>query len=396
MEDSRIDPSVTALESAPGEMEALPKPIVSISLLVVIVAVFVWMFIAGHGDVVSVARLFGDKENGLIRAGQWWRLITPIFLHGGWGHLIANGMTLLLLGIPMERIYGHRKFLLIYMLAGIAGNLFSFWFSVSPSLGASGALYGLMGAGLVFPMRFRDRMDPRARRQILTQLGRAAAINLAINFLPELHLDKWAHVGGMLGGGLAALVWIPDVLEEGSQTRAYSVALWAGTCGMLLLMGLAGIEQWDEARQEIGRSITLQTSFVTDQDDAWWGMRVPHDWRRLDTVQGEGMRYAGPGNAQLELLDSVNAPAATQQVTQFLEAHSLQLGSLSVDGKPAQHAVFSEGTPVGTRKIHLFRIDTDAHTLYLIFSVPLAQYAAFNPTFEVLVSTVRFIRPPTR
>ena len=129
-----------------------------------------------------MAYLFGDKENDLIRAGQWWRLITPIFLHGGWGHLIANGLTLLMLGIPMERIYGPRKFFLIYMLAGITGNLFSFWFSTVPSLGASGALYGLMGAGLVFPLRFKERIDPRARKEILTQLGRAAIINIGNQF----------------------------------------------------------------------------------------------------------------------------------------------------------------------------------------------------------------------
>ena len=150
--------------------ESRPRPVVTYALLAILVAVFAGMWIAGHGDVSTVATLFGDKENDLIRAGQVWRLVTAIFLHGSPMHLLVNGLSLYWLGAPMESFYGSRKYLLIFLISGIAGNLLSFARSPFPSLGASGAIFGLVGAGLVFPIRYRSLLQEKARSQILTTL----------------------------------------------------------------------------------------------------------------------------------------------------------------------------------------------------------------------------------
>ena len=72
------------------------------------------MIESGHGEVTNVVLQFGAKDNGLIRHGQWWRLITPIFLHGGWLHLLVNGFSLYRLGGSMERIYGPKKYLVTF------------------------------------------------------------------------------------------------------------------------------------------------------------------------------------------------------------------------------------------------------------------------------------------
>ena len=97
-------------------------PYVTYGMLGLIALIFALMYHFGGGDVSSVSLEFGAKDNELIRQGQWWRLVTPIFLHGNFVHLLVNSLSLWQLGGSLERIYGSRKFFLIYMGAGIAGN----------------------------------------------------------------------------------------------------------------------------------------------------------------------------------------------------------------------------------------------------------------------------------
>ena len=374
-------------EEPAGELESLPFPYISVCLLIAISIVFAAMLRVGHGDVAAAARLFGDKENSLIRAGQWWRLITPIFLHGGWGHIAANGLTLLMLGIPMERIYGARKFFLIYMLAGIAGNLSSFWFSPVPSLGASGALYGLMGAGLVFPLRFQARIDPSARKAILTQLARAALINLAINLIPNLNLDKWAHLGGMLGGGLAALVWMPDVLEDDRVPRWKNALLWTATITLLSLTIAAGVLQWQSVRHP---QITVQTYYALDANDPWWGLLLPAGWRQAATVPSEGVEWAGPNQSELKIVDDLEHPGLRAETQAFLATHHAPLTPYAVDGKSGLKAMVRDAA----QAVELHQVQTDGRTIEFIFTCPNAAYARMQPIFNTMMNTVRFVRPP--
>lgn len=356
-------------------------------MLVAIGIVFAAMLHVGQGNVAAAARLFGDKENSLIRAGQWWRLITPIFLHGNWGHIGANGLTLLMLGVPMERIYGARKFFLIYMLAGITGNLFSFWFSPIPSLGASGALYGLIGAGLVFPLRFKNRIDPRARKAILTQLARAALINLGINLIPGLNLDKWAHLGGLLGGGMAALVWMPDVLEEETVPRLKNAAVWTASGAMLALTLAAGVLQWQSARHP---RVLVQTYYALESNDAWWGLLLPLEWRQAATVPADGVAWSGPDSSTLKIIDNRERPQLRQETQAFLQQRRAPLVPYAVDGKVGLEAVLREGD----RQIELHQVETDGRTIAFIFSCPATVYAQMQPVFRAMMDTVRFVRPP--
>ena len=369
------------------EPEPLPFPIVSIALLTIITVLFYAMLHSGQGDVTRVASLFGDKENNLIRAGQWWRLITPIFLHGSWGHLIANGLTLMMLGIPMERIYGPRKFFLIYMLAGIAGNLCSFWFSATPSLGASGALYGLMGAGLVFPLRYKNLIDPQARKSILSQLGRAAAINISINFFPGLHLDTWAHMGGMAGGCLAALVWIPDVLEDGPETRAYSGALWSGIAGMLLLLGVACSQQWNIAHRMASETMPY---YAVDPADPWLGISLPAGWRPADTVGPNGVHWRGPREATIQIIDSREDPHLIEATKAYFKSRKSALKPLVVDGKRGEYALIKNGNTT----VEFYQVVAEDRLIAMRFSCPAIFYQEMKPTFDRILNSIRFVRPP--
>src|SRR5260221_13935935 len=106
-------------------------------MLAIIAGVFIAMMIVGRGNVGQdpIPYNFGAKVNELIAGGQVWRLITPMFLHGGWLHLLVNSYSLYQLGGSMERIYGSRKYLLIYVAAGLVGNSLSYRMTPALSLG---------------------------------------------------------------------------------------------------------------------------------------------------------------------------------------------------------------------------------------------------------------------
>lgn len=141
----------------------------------------------------------GDKNNSLIRAGQLWRLITPILLHGPIWHIGFNMYALFSLGSGLERRFGHVRFLLLYLLAGFAGNVLSFLVTDANSIGASTSIFGLIAAEGVFLYQNR-RLFGEEARQAIGNVVSVAAINLFIGFSSGGYIDNWGHIGGLLGG----------------------------------------------------------------------------------------------------------------------------------------------------------------------------------------------------
>lgn len=155
-------------------------------------------------DPVSI---LGMKINELILQGQFWRLITPVLLHGSILHLGFNMYALNALGPELERHYGHWRFLALYLLAGFVGNVASFMFSSNPSLGSSTAIFGLLGAEGVFLYQNRDLFGSTARRA-LGNIVMIAGFNLIIGLNPGI--DNWGHIGGLIGG--LSFAWVAGPL----------------------------------------------------------------------------------------------------------------------------------------------------------------------------------------
>ncbi len=140
---------------------------------------------------------FGMKINEAILAGQLWRLITPLLLHGSIMHIGFNMYALLVIGAGMESRMGHARFLMLYLVSGFAGNVFSFYFTDSPSLGASTAIFGLLAAEGIF-LHFNKKHFGARGKKALGNLITIAVVNLAIGMAPGI--DNWGHIGGLLGG----------------------------------------------------------------------------------------------------------------------------------------------------------------------------------------------------
>jgi membrane associated rhomboid family serine protease len=199
------------------------RPIITISLVAINVVVFgIGLLTQAAGGSNTLNANYGMWPIGIALQGEWWRLITSAFLHGGLLHIGFNMYVLWMLGPVVERVLGSTRFLIVYLLAALGGSVASYSFSPANTLsvGASGAIFGLMAALLVVG---------RQLRHDISQVAMLLAVNFAIGFLVA-GIDWRAHLGGALTGAVMAAV----------MTRAphQSRVLWQtlGTLAVLMVL----------------------------------------------------------------------------------------------------------------------------------------------------------------
>src|SRR5213596_2812683 len=193
------------------------------------ILVFLLMALAGGSTSKETLMAFGVKANEEIARGQWWRFVTPIFIHIGLLHLFFNSYALWIVGPQVEKLYGSTRFVILYVVTGVAGVFGSYFYHPqSISAGASGAIFGLFGVLLAFGIRYRNAIPPFFKRAVGTGVLPVIVINLIIGFtIPQI--DNSAHIGGLLAG--AALAAIIPFQRPGDETnpgfRALQIALLA-------------------------------------------------------------------------------------------------------------------------------------------------------------------------
>ena len=189
----------------PGEGRT---PIVTMALLGANVVIWLTATAAGGTENPQVLLDFGAMFGPLIAEGQYWRLFTAMFLHIGIAHVAFNGFGLLIFGRLVERAYGHVRFLTIYILAGLAGSVASYLFnSIAIAAGASGAIFGVLGALAAFFVAQRELFGRMAQRNLIGLLV-LASINLVYG-LATPGIDNWAHMGGFAAGFVLGLALAP-------------------------------------------------------------------------------------------------------------------------------------------------------------------------------------------
>jgi membrane associated rhomboid family serine protease len=197
-------------------------------LIAVNVVVFVLMLLTGHPTSGDVLYRFGAMSSPLPK-DEWWRLFTAMFVHIGTFHLLVNMWALMLFGPSIEERYGRFRFLALYVTAGFMGNAMSLLLVPGLSAGASGAVFGILGAWIGFFVRHRQA---RGARQQLQSLFFLVGINLFIGFSGfGGRINNVAHLGGLAGGFIVA-----TALEQSARVRASARALvaLAGFAGVLI------------------------------------------------------------------------------------------------------------------------------------------------------------------
>ncbi len=176
----------------------ITKGLIFINIIMYAITAYM-SFVYADGSIfnsdIRVLILLGAKVNELIAEGEYFRLISAMFLHGGLVHLGVNMYSLYAIGPMVERVYGKKKYIAIYFISGICSSMFSYLFSPSVSSGASGAIFGLLGAVLIFAIKSKGRAGIGFIKSILSVI----MINIVIGItLPNI--DNFAHMGGLLGG----------------------------------------------------------------------------------------------------------------------------------------------------------------------------------------------------
>lgn len=255
-------PNYTAPPPTEERRVALPlhRPVLIWLLLVVNIAVYAltW-WESGGGDQFEFVRVlikYGALYPPLVDEGEYWRLAAPMVLHGGLAHLLFNSYALYVLGPPVEEIYGSLRFLALYGLSGLGGTVASYGFSdpCVTSVGASGALFGLMGALGAFYWRSRAMFGDLARFQV-RQIVTLAVFNLIIGFtIPNI--DNFAHIGGLVAGVVTGMALAPRfglaVWPGGARmVRRGTPVGWLAAGGVLLLIvaGALFIQGMERAAQ---------------------------------------------------------------------------------------------------------------------------------------------------
>ncbi len=182
--------SKTAKENRKYEEVFRPKKIIFTYALIIICTIIFFLQLIFPG-LLTLFAVNGD----LVRQGQVYRLVTGMFLHGSIWHLLCNMYSLYVIGCATENYFGKRKFLLIYLVSGIIGSMFSCLFNFGWSLGASGAIFGLMGALCYFGYYYRLYMGKALYNEIIPVI----VINLGLS-LVIANIDFYAHIGGLIGG----------------------------------------------------------------------------------------------------------------------------------------------------------------------------------------------------
>ncbi|MQS88701.1 rhomboid family intramembrane serine protease [Companilactobacillus mishanensis] len=198
------------------------KPFVTWILLMAIAIMFVLESLSGGSTSVQTLLALGAKTNFAVQGGDWWRLITPIFLHIGVIHILTNGFTLFYVGSILEPMIGHTRYFVIFMLSGIVGNLASFAFGANNAIsdGASTSLFGMFAAFLALALIYKEN-------NFLRELGKTFLALIVINLLMDLTMtgiDIWGHLGGALGGFLLGIsLGIPGVKRPNVLIRIASL-----------------------------------------------------------------------------------------------------------------------------------------------------------------------------
>ncbi len=235
-------------------------------LIIINVVYFIVMSIAGGsinatyntGILIRFGVLQGDF---VFQNGQWYRIITSMFIHIGFLHIFFNMYALYFLGNIVETLFGKERFLLIYFFSGVLGNIISlFFYHNTMSAGASGAIFGLSGFLLVYGLYRKDtvlNLKSFATSSILPFV----IFNVIFGFIPNSHINNAAHLGGLLGGAIFAFFLSPHERFSYKRESTFIKVLWIVIVSIIaIVVAISFYQMADYARVDIGAMIIFHNS----------------------------------------------------------------------------------------------------------------------------------------
>lgn len=365
------------------------RPRVTFALLAVIGVVFLAMTLAGGSTRSDLLIRFGAKVNSLIRAGQVWRLFSCTCLHIGIIHLLFNGYGLWAVGPTIEQYFGTGRFVVLYFFAGLTGSLASFLFTPGMSAGASGALFGLLGAVLIMGWRHATTIPRRIRTRLVSGLGTVLMLNAMLG-MSVPGIDNYAHAGGFLGGALAALFIGPKDAISGRTTgrpkRTLYVVLCAVPAVALLSAGVACVD--------LGRDpLAFPTRVFTDPSGVleidYPALLEPAGQGRDGVLEGAGMQVRitseGFGRDPVPDLDGAVARAIATLARRD-DVRAERLDTRTIGGREwAALGLATDGAERGRALVAV----CEGRLVRLVWYAPAEMAEAYAGMLERMAATVR-------
>ena len=256
-----------------------PRIFITPMLVFLNVAVYAWLVFEGASPLapeVGALVEWGANVGELTLGGEWWRLVTCLFLHGGILHLTLNCWVLIVVGRVVERLVGSTSFAALYLASGVLASLTSLaWNPFVASVGASGAIFGLWGALLGYALRKHDPVTLRG----LLRLRNAALVFLVANVIFDMtqeQIDLAAHLGGLVAGFGGGLILSQPVSLAARASRGPRLALLCAT-SVILVLGFAAaiprraVEIGTEFATELERFTQAQVGFTRKFEQAFSG-----------------------------------------------------------------------------------------------------------------------------
>lgn len=205
------------------------RMIVTPIIMMACILYYIYISFKTNGNLSAVNLLYyGANYRPAVQAGEWYRLFSSMFIHAGVLHLMLNMYALYIIGGQMESYLGKIRYIIVYILSGLVGNLFSLIFTNSVTVGASGAIFGLLGSLLYFGYHYRLILGNSLRHEVIPVILANLLIGLMIP-----GVDIWAHIGGLVGGVFATMaVGVPGKIHQRSIIN--------GVICTLLLIGFLG------------------------------------------------------------------------------------------------------------------------------------------------------------
>lgn len=205
------------------------RMIVTPIIMMACILYYIYISFKTNGNLSAVNLLYyGANYRPAVQAGEWYRLFSSMFIHVGVLHLMLNMYALYIIGGQMESYLGKIRYIIVYILSGLVGNLFSLIFTNSVTVGASGAIFGLLGSLLYFGYHYRLILGNSLRHEVIPVILANLLIGLMIP-----GVDIWAHIGGLVGGVFATMaVGVPGKINQRSIIN--------GVICTLLLIGFLG------------------------------------------------------------------------------------------------------------------------------------------------------------
>jgi membrane associated rhomboid family serine protease len=386
-----LDELEAGLEAARPEPLPLAPPRLIATPAIMIACAAMWLAMETRGSSLDPILLirFGANVPGLVSTGEWWRLVTSIFLHVGLLHLVFNMWACQIFGSFVERLSGRWSVFVAFMLSGIAGSAASAFIGAHAiSAGASGGVFGLLGMAIVLTVSGRGRAFGELRRMQLFTFLFFAAIN-AVYGVMQPQVDNLAHAGGFAGG-----LMVGALVRTVGDSRRRALFLRAAGVGLLLLSAVVASDLAANLRGGgYPRRIASWRSYVSPGRQ--WTLEVPAVWN----VSEEGSRrvlFRGPLDAGFEVVSFPGVavpyrpePGAAVMKHSTVRAHGMEYEEWVLVARERGAAAKAEArTDVAQ---FIFRIETGGGTVIMALRCEEELLGSYRNLAERLPLTFRLL-----